>query len=276
MTITDLGQRPVFFSFSSFWPDYLIEKENAVMPKRHKKSRSCTVLPLPLALTSSIATHASDPMDTRTPHPEPYLKATSSCSSSTSSSSHHSSTSSSQGASSGGHLTPSYDTNSYQENTTIRSGLSSLLRHRTAPFPLPSFCIFSRKALSRESAPQGEIVPYFHPESVPLDSVCMLVSVIESLFRTMDDITNEQIGQEEEDDTCEDEEDYEQLCKIIGLGTFKVALWKGWEEDRGLVGCFSLPSRIIVTNHHHYRLSSCQHSFLITLSLIVCKLSRIL
>ncbi|CDS05048.1 hypothetical protein LRAMOSA07577 [Lichtheimia ramosa] len=173
-------------------------------------------------------------MDTRTPHPEPYLKATSSCSSSTSSSSHHSSTSSSQGASSGGHLTPSYDTNSYQENTTIRSGLSSLLRHRTAPFPLPSFCIFSRKALSRESAPQGEIVPYFYPESVPLDSVCMLVSVIESLFRTMDDITNEQIGQQEEDDNYEDEEDYEQLCKIIGLGTFKVALWKGWEEDRGL------------------------------------------
>ncbi|CDH51511.1 predicted protein [Lichtheimia corymbifera JMRC:FSU:9682] len=203
------------------------------MSRRHKKSRSCTVLPLPLALTSSIATHASDPMDTRSPHPEPYPKATSSCSSSTSNSSHNSSISSSQDAQSGGHLTSSYDANSREENTTVRSGLSSLLRHRTAPFPLPSFCIFSRKALSHESAPQGEIVPYFYPESVPVDSICMLVGVLESLLRTMDDITNEQAG-EEDDDADEDDEDYEQLCKIIGLGTFKVAIWKGWEEDRGL------------------------------------------
>lgn len=56
----------------------------------------------------------------------------------------------------------------------------------------------------------------------------------------MDDITNEQAGEEDED-MDDEEEDYEQLCKIIGLGTFKVAIWKGWEEDRGLVGCIFSP-----------------------------------
>ena len=246
------------------------------MSRRHKKSRSCTVLPHPLALTSSIATHASDPMATRSPHPEPYSKATSSCNSSTSHSSDHSSISSSQGAITVEHLTPSYDTNSREENTTVRSGLSSLLRHRTAPFPLPSFCIFSRKALSLESAPQGEIVPYIYPESVPVDSICMLVSILESLFRTIDDITSEHDGEEEDNE--EEDEDYDQLCKIIGLGTFKVALWKGWEEDRALVCRFSIShffsSKVAATNIRYCRRSYYQHSFLTTLSLIVCKLSR--
>ncbi|KAI9496394.1 hypothetical protein BDB00DRAFT_869337 [Zychaea mexicana] len=200
----------------------------------HKKSASCTALPA-LSASSSISTQSQPPplshVQQQQGHNDYYHHHTESHSSRTDSS-HRSSNSSS--SSSGSSIQSNRSSNhnwtktalpSQEENTTVRSGLSSLLKHKASPFPLPSVCIFSRKALQNEYADHQEIVPYVNPASVPIDQVSMLVSVLESLFRTVDEVLldGENAGPEQEHEKMENEE--QEDCRIIGLGTFKVVSW---------------------------------------------------
>ncbi|KAI9314951.1 hypothetical protein BX666DRAFT_432635 [Dichotomocladium elegans] len=176
---------------------------------RHKKSRSTTDLPSSSLPSSSATPLASDPISIP---------------------GHAGSSSNMFMASSGMGASPA----------------TSCSNHTSRAFPVPSMCVFSRVALADEYAPQEAIVPFYRPSSIPLERICMLVSVLESLFRTMDEVTLVEEEEEEEEDEdileknkkqkeqhLDEKDDY--ACRIIGLGTFKVAVWRDWEKDRALV-----------------------------------------
>ncbi|KAF1803932.1 hypothetical protein FB192DRAFT_1257008, partial [Mucor lusitanicus] len=112
-------------------------------------------------------------------------------------------------------------------------------------FPLPSFCLYSKKALTNEYAPESDIVQYLAPASSALEErLPMFVGVLQSLFTVVDDmpfVDREQ--QEEEDDQDQDddddheytdieEEDDQEDAKqpsspftIIGLNSMKLVIW---------------------------------------------------
>ena len=252
----------------------------------HKKSASCTALPVPSA-SSSISTQSQ-------PIPSNYVEkkkqkqreqeqqrrshqsitsknnnSNNSTRSSTNSTRSSNSSSSSIQSDRSNHDWTKTTLPCQEENITVRSGLSSLLKHKSSPFPLPSVCLFSREALQNEYADNQEIVPYVYPSSVPLDQICMLVSVLESLFRTVDEVL---LNIEEEDEEEEDQrsisnnsnsissisgssssssisssiskkqdDDNDDDHRIIGLGTFKVTSWN-LSDDSDMV----LVSKIVV------------------------------
>ncbi|KAI8141980.1 hypothetical protein BJV82DRAFT_155981 [Fennellomyces sp. T-0311] len=180
----------------------------------HKKSASCTALPIPSA-SSSISTRSQPPAFTRS-HQDDIGDVHSGRTTSHSGSS--SSSSSIRSNRSNDHNWTKAPSPGLEENTTVRSGLSSLLKHKTSPFPLPSLCIFSREALQNEYSEHQQIVPYVYPSTIPIDQISTLVSVLETLFRTMNEVVLD------EEDKLGDDDDGES-CRIIGLGTFKVATW---------------------------------------------------
>ncbi|KAI7853806.1 hypothetical protein BDC45DRAFT_510154 [Circinella umbellata] len=217
----------------------------------HKKSASCTALPVPSA-SSSISTQSqpisSNYAEKKKQQRKSHQSVTSNNNNNSNNSTKNSTSSSSRSSSSSIQSNPSIHhdwaktTLPYQEeHITVRSGLSSLLKHKSSPFPLPSVCLFSKEALQNEYADNQEIVPYVYPSSVPVDQICMLVSVLESLFRTVDEILLNSEDEEEEDQSStsnnsssnsnssigsssiskKQDDDH----RIIGLGTFKVTSW---------------------------------------------------
>ncbi|KAI9278471.1 hypothetical protein BDA99DRAFT_554104 [Phascolomyces articulosus] len=222
----------------------------------HKKSASCTALPVPSA-SSSISTQSQPAPSHHGRSTQPKKRQDSdlkrlshqSTPDNHTTTEHNSSASSPSSSSSVQSNRSNHDWTKttlpcQEENITVRSGLSSLLKHKSSPFPLPSVCLFSREALRNEYSENQEIVPHIYPSSVPVDQICMLVSVLESLFRTVDEVLldgDKDQDQEEEyehDGThhkkCDDEDDD---YRIIGLGTFKVASWNlsGDGDDMALV-----------------------------------------
>lgn len=106
------------------------------------------------------------------------------------------------------------------ESITVHSGLSSLLKHKASPFPLPSLCLFSQSALANESAQHQDIVRFLYPDGVPVERASMLISVLESLLRAVDEMT------ESDSDGA-----FHNPCMILCMRTFKVAMWKDSESD---------------------------------------------
>lgn len=105
---------------------------------------------------------------------------------------------------------------SMEENATARSGLSSLLKHKASPFPLPSVFCISRSAVNSENAQSNDIVQFVYPETIPIERISMLAGILESLVRIVD---QELIGPE---DAVADVS--QPPCRVVGLGTFKVAI----------------------------------------------------
>jgi hypothetical protein len=113
----------------------------------------------------------------------------------------------------------------------------------SAPIPsIPSFYLFSSEALANEYAPEDSIIPYMEPATLALDQATLIAGVLESLVRVVDDIPTAKEEEEENDDKARwsDEDGWATLplpppsfnddppdspFTIIGLGTFKVALW---------------------------------------------------
>lgn len=113
-------------------------------------------------------------------------------------------------------------------------------------FPLPSFCLYSKKALANEYAPESDIVQYLAPSSSVLEErLPMFVGVLQSLFTVVNDmpfVDREQHEEEEGDDEEEDDDheytdieeeddDGEQQdtkhspFTIIGLSSMKLVIW---------------------------------------------------
>lgn len=132
-------------------------------------------------------------------------------------------------------LSPSFSSSSAASKQTVTDQLSLL-------FPLPSFCLYSKKALVNEYAPESEIVQFLAPSSVVLEErLPMFVGVLQSLFTVVNDMPfvdrEEEIGEEEEVEEEEDvytdmeeEEDQNELdlsspFTIIGLNSMKLVIW---------------------------------------------------
>lgn len=106
------------------------------------------------------------------------------------------------------------------------------------PFPLPSFCLYSNRALINEYAPESDIIQFLAPVSAVLEErLPMFVGVLQSLFTVVNDMpfTNDRDHDEdntddEDDDEDEDDQDDELSNKnapftIIGLETMKLVIW---------------------------------------------------
>jgi hypothetical protein len=112
-------------------------------------------------------------------------------------------------------------------------------------FPLPSFCIYSQRALLNEYAPESDIIQFLYPESTVLqERLPMLVGVFQSLFTVVNDMHSK--GEDEDDDEPEtdsdteddeDDDDEEELpFTIIGLNTMKLVIWNSmFNKDLSLV-----------------------------------------
>ncbi|KAG2220479.1 hypothetical protein INT45_011483 [Circinella minor] len=223
----------------------------------HKKSASCTALPVPSA-SSSTSTQSQPIPSNYAEKKKQQRKSQQSITSnnngnnstknSTSSSTRSSSSSSIQSNRSIHHDWAKTTLPYQEENITVRSGLSSLLKHKSSPFPLPSVCLFSKEALQNEYADNQEIVPYVYPSSVPVDQICMLVSVLESLFRTVDEILLNSDDEEKEDQSSTSNNSSSSINsssisknqdddhRIIGLGTFKVTSWNLSDDSDMVLG----------------------------------------
>lgn len=130
---------------------------------------------------------------------------------------------------------------------------------------LPSFCLFSKRALLNERSLPHEVIPYFYPANLPLDLQMIVVGAISSLSEMLNDFAS-RLDEDDSDadslDACDSdsgssqdgrgdsdsEEDYEddedndsssnnldddasQLediqasFRILALDGFKVAVW---------------------------------------------------
>lgn len=114
---------------------------------------------------------------------------------------------------------------SVEESATACSGLSSLLKHKASPFPLPSIFCISHSALSSENAESTDIVPFVYPETIPIERISMLASTLESLLRIVD---QELLLVDTE--PCTADAMQPPPCCVVGLGAFKVAI-----SDRDIV-----------------------------------------
>ncbi|KAI8095212.1 hypothetical protein BDF21DRAFT_314823, partial [Thamnidium elegans] len=109
-------------------------------------------------------------------------------------------------------------------------------------FPLPSFCLYSNRALTDEYGPESDIIQFLAPVSAILEErLPMFVGVLQSLFTVVNDMPfnnqdsdQETDNEEEDDDTDDDDDDDEPTSQlsnkdapftIIGLNTMKLAIW---------------------------------------------------
>ncbi|KAK4520384.1 uncharacterized protein ATC70_008518 [Mucor velutinosus] len=165
-------------------------------------------------------------------------------------------------------------------------------------FPLPSFCLYSKKALTNEYAPESEIVQYLAPSSNVLEErLPMFVGVLQSLFTVVNDMPFVDREQQEDDDQEEQEEDDHEYTDIeeeeeeddeedakhttspftiIGLNSMKLVIWNSmydhvtdsctYEKDLCLVIFISahLTDAIILNNMQSLKESlstiSCLHA----------------
>jgi hypothetical protein len=75
---------------------------------------------------------------------------------------------------------------------------------------LPSFCLFSKRALLNERSHPHEVIPYFYPANLPLDLQMIVVGAISSLSEMLNDFARRLDEDEDETDqvkadTCEDD-----------------------------------------------------------------------
>jgi hypothetical protein len=109
-------------------------------------------------------------------------------------------------------------------------------------FPLPSFCLYSKKALANEYAPESDIIQFLSPISVTLqERLPMFVGVLQSLFTVVNDMPflNDQDSDEEEEVEEEEEEEEGEIKEkeenspftIIGLNSMKLVVWNSMYDN---------------------------------------------
>lgn len=125
-----------------------------------------------------------------------------------------------------------------------RSSSSLSIDQQTVLFPLPSFCLYSKKALVNEYAPESDIIKFIAPPSSILEErLPMFVGVLQSLFTVVNDMpfvdkeeTDRAKEQEDEYTDIEEEEEEEEEKNmergqefspftIIGLNSMKLVIW---------------------------------------------------
>lgn len=101
-------------------------------------------------------------------------------------------------------------------------------------FPLPSFCLYSKRALINEYAPESDIIQFLSPISNLLEErLPMFVGVLQSLFTVVSDMpfVNDHEDSDIDTDTDDDEDvtaaadDDEAPFTIIGLNSMKLVIW---------------------------------------------------
>ncbi|CAO3699246.1 unnamed protein product [Rhizopus microsporus] len=101
-------------------------------------------------------------------------------------------------------------------------------------FPLPSFCLYSKKALTSEIDSESDIIQFLSPSTDYLkERLPMFVSILQSLFTVVHDMpfshtTAEEETEEEEMNDLEDEEEDDTTWSpftIIGLNSMKMVVW---------------------------------------------------
>lgn len=111
-------------------------------------------------------------------------------------------------------------------------------------FPLPSFCIYSQRALLNEYEPEADIIQFLYPVSTILqERLPMLVGVLQSLFTVVNDMYSKEEdedddSQESDLDTDDEDEDNQEEppFTIIGLNTMKLVIWNSmYHRDLSLV-----------------------------------------
>lgn len=128
----------------------------------------------------------------------------------------------------------SFSSSSAASKQTVTDQLSLL-------FPLPSFCLYSKKALVNEYALESEIVQFLAPLSIVLkERLPMFVGVLQSLFTVVNDMpfVDREEEVEEEEEEVEDEDEYTDMEEeeqneldssspftIIGLNSMKLVIW---------------------------------------------------
>ncbi|OAD75799.1 hypothetical protein PHYBLDRAFT_165783 [Phycomyces blakesleeanus NRRL 1555(-)] len=208
----------------------------------HKKSASCTAIPsyteLHSRTTSMTSMSGSGAVSSEITQRPPKLEhhPNQNLSTSTSSSQTPRNNASSQSTSA--------EQNSSFSKDVVKSELSSMLIQSNM-FSLPTVCIFSQSALANEYSNETEIAPFVYPVTTSLEHITMLIGMLQSLLRVVDETST---GEEEEEDEEEEDQDDEGSGEwdsedtmldeksednvsdtgnfaILGLGAFKVSLW---------------------------------------------------
>ncbi|KAI8332588.1 hypothetical protein BC941DRAFT_435973 [Chlamydoabsidia padenii] len=99
---------------------------------------------------------------------------------------------------------------------------------------IPLFYLFSSEALANEYAAEDSIIPFMDPPTLALEQATLIAGVLESLVRVVEDIPTGNESNTNDDDEAGWNNDEEWVDNdgtpsspftIIGLGSFKVALW---------------------------------------------------
>lgn len=142
-----------------------------------------------------------------------------------------------------------HDYTKQQQHSTLKRSLvapltKSMSEHSLSDtqkpqlFPLPSFCLYSKRALTNEYAPESDIIQFLHPISTTLEErLPMFVGVLQSLFTVVNDMpfTNDSDDEEEEEEEEEEEqseEDKKNPFTIIGLSSMKLVIWNHMCDNR--------------------------------------------
>ncbi|KAI9473422.1 MAG: hypothetical protein EXX96DRAFT_577880 [Benjaminiella poitrasii] len=102
-------------------------------------------------------------------------------------------------------------------------------------FPLPSFCLYSKKALLNEYTSESDIIQFLSPSSnsVLNERLPMFVGVLQSLFTAVNDLPfiddDPEVDNYEYDDDSDGQQENERLSTspftIIGLNSMKLVIW---------------------------------------------------
>ncbi|KAI7893020.1 uncharacterized protein EV154DRAFT_601157 [Mucor mucedo] len=106
-------------------------------------------------------------------------------------------------------------------------------------FPLPSFCLYSKRALINEYAPESDIIQFLSPISNLLEErLPMFVGVLQSLFTVVSDLpfVTEDIDSDIETDTDDDDDadsdpTDDAPFTIIGLNSMKLVIWNNMYDN---------------------------------------------
>lgn len=109
-------------------------------------------------------------------------------------------------------------------------------------FPLPSFCLYSKRALINEYAPESDIIQFLSPISNLLEErLPMFVGVLQSLFTVVNDmpfINDSEDSDADDTDTDTDTDDDDDSntngnapFTIIGLNSMKLVIWSNMYDN---------------------------------------------
>ncbi|KAI7897766.1 uncharacterized protein BX663DRAFT_533669 [Cokeromyces recurvatus] len=106
------------------------------------------------------------------------------------------------------------------------------ITNKKQPSLFPSFCLYSKRALLNEYAPESEIIQYLWPSSNTelKELLPMFVGVLQSLFTAVNDLPF--IDEDSSEDDSSTVEDYldDSPFTIVGLNTMKLVNWNNMHD----------------------------------------------